>query len=323
MAQDRPTVAVILVNWNGHAQTRKCLQALNGLDYDGAAEVCVVDNGSSDSSVGNIRRDFPGATVLALGANNGFAAACNAGVRWAKSRGARYAWLLNNDTWVEPGSLAALVDFAEGLPGPAVAAPMILTGDEAARVWSAGGRFRWPWMQAEHLESARYTEETSPYRAAWASGCALFFPVSLFDAVGSMDERYFLYLEDVEWCARARRRGFDVWVVPQARIHHAVSQTVSSIDPRIKRYYGVRNYYMFAWKYCSPAGKAFLAGRFAITSAKIALRCLLYPSYRSDGWYHAQTRALADVARRRSGKAPYPDQQPAVPAHTLDRQAAG
>ena len=141
----------------------------------------------------------------------------------------------------------------------------------------------------------------------WASGCALLVPLSLLSRFGLMDERYFMYLEDVDWCLRMRHTAVPIWYEPSARLWHDVSASVGRLDRRAVRYYSYRNHYLLAFKHSGPIGRAWFALHFAVTSAKIAFRCAFFSSYRRNPWYHARTRAMADFVRRRFGRAPYHD----------------
>lgn len=300
-------VAVVVVNWNGAETTGRCLHSLLALRGP-LPRVIVVDNGSTDGSPGLLAREFPQVEVAALPANLGYAAACNVGIERARRADVRYVWLLNNDTVIEPDALAALVAAAERRHAPAIFAPKILTGGASERIWSAGGALRWPWLERVMLgRDAPADACAEPRELAWATGCSLFVPIEVCEMAGPMDERYFLYLEDVDWCLTARRHGVPVWFVPDARISHVVSGSVRTLDPKILRYYDCRNYFLFVFRHAGAVGRTWALLRLLVTFAKTGVRVLVSPSCRHDAYYHAQTRALWDVVRRRSGKAPYAD----------------
>lgn len=297
------SVAVVVVNWNGLADTRACVQSLQRLTTL-PSDIAVIDNGSTDGSADALRRDFPSVSVIEAGGNLGYAGAANIGIDHARARGFDYVWLLNNDTTVDEAALGELLAFVRRRGADAILTPQIL--DASGRLWSAGGALRWPWLERAHVGTGDDPREHSaPRRVAWGSGCSLFFPTRVVDRIGPLDERYFLYLEDVDWCLRARRAGIAVCYVASARISHGVSRSVGSADPRLLRYYGCRNYYMLVWRHGGAAGRAWAAGRYAITVAKIGARLLVSPAHRHDALYAAQTRALLDVALRRGGPAPY------------------
>jgi len=314
-----PSVGVVVVNWNGAAQSRECLASLEGADYANT-RVCLVDNGSTDDSALTLGREFPAVEVLSLPVNLGYGGGCNAGFGWAKATGLDYVLLLNNDTVLHPNALRSLVARAEELRAAgkaAVLAPMILYASAPSTVWSAGGSLRWPWLERDHIgmgdDAAKHDE---PREVTWASGCALFCSTQVADLIGPFDERYFLYLEDVDWCLRARRKGASIWFVPEALLWHKVSLTTREVDSRDLRYYYARNYYLLAFSHCGPVGRAWASLRLCVTLAKASVRSLAFPSYRRDSLYQSQSRAIVDFLRRRYGKAPYSNEAPALPGAT-------
>ncbi len=301
---------IVVVNWNGAERSAECLRSLLTLDVASDALITLVDNGSSDGSAHRLQQEFPTVDVLALLVNGGYASACNAGVRHVQERGADYVWLLNNDTIVAPAALAALVSASREHDGRAIVCPKILRrcDDGFDRIWSAGGALRWPWLERGlRGQGANPESHNEPGEVPWASGCSLFFAAEVFDIVGPIDQRYFMYQEDVDWCLTARGRGVPVLYEPRARIWHAVSDSVRGLDARITRYYDCRNYFLLVSKHGGAVGRTWAALRFALTAAKIALRTAVSPAHRRDAYYHAQTRALCDAIRGRWGQAPYDD----------------
>lgn len=312
----QPWVGIVVVNWNGASQSRRCLRSLRNVAYPNH-RVCLVDNGSTDGGADLVKREFPEVDLVTLPSNRGYAGGCNAGIAWAREAGMRYVLLLNNDATVDTGALQTLVTWGEelrSLESDAILAPKILLAEAPGKVWSAGGSLRWPWLEREHIGIGEEEDRhDTPRRIEWASGCALFFPVAVADIVGPLDERYFLYLEDVDWCLRARRRGIPIWFVPGARLWHDVSRSVGEVDSRHLRYYVSRNYYILAFEHCGLVGRIWAGLRLSLTLLKAGLRVLFFPSYRRDAHYHSQTRALVDFLRRRFGKAPFPEDPVATP----------
>lgn len=301
----QPSVGVVVVTWNGDATVRDCLASLRALHYE-RYRVCVVDNGSRPGFADSLTADFPAAEVLSLPHNLGYAGGCNAGLSWAQEQGLDYALLLNDDTTADHGLISALVARAEQTNGPALIAPLILRSQQPELIWSAGGLVRRPWFKADHIGSGEHQSRFNhATEVEWASGCALLVPLSIVDRVGPMDDRYFLYLEDVEWCLRMRRNGVPIWYEPEAVLWHEVSASVGSMDERIVRYYSYRNYYLLAFTHAGLLSRLWFGLHFATTLVKIACRLVFFPSYRRNPWYHARTRAMLDFLRGRFGKAPY------------------
>src|SRR5579884_2173402 len=238
-----PPVCVVVVRWNAAEETARCLASLQAVRYPNLT-ICLVDNASTDGAAGQLATAFPAVTTVTLPENLGYAGGCNAGIAWARRAGATYVLLLNNDTVVDPDLFTALVHRAEALARPVILTPKILFMDRPDRIWSAGSRLdrRRPPGLHIGMDDDEHRHNV-PAEVDWATGCALFFPLSVVDRIGPMDERYFLYLEDVDWCLRARKHGVPVWYVPEARLWHEVSTTVNTLARGSLRYYVYRNTY--------------------------------------------------------------------------------
>jgi GT2 family glycosyltransferase len=222
MSRNRPHVAIILLNWNQPDHTLACLRSLGELDYPNVT-VTVVDNGSTDGSPALIRERFPNVTLIENGLNLGFAAGNNVAIEPAMRAGADYVMLLNNDTEVAPDMLRELVDVAESDAGVGIVGPKILYYDQPDVIWSAGGTvdaFGFP----GHVGADRPDDDPSdePREADYVTGCAILVKRAVVEAIGVIDERFFIYFEETEWCARARRAGFRILYVPSARMWHKV-----------------------------------------------------------------------------------------------------
>jgi GT2 family glycosyltransferase len=301
----QPLVGIVVITWNGRHAVRRCLRSLQRIDYP-RYRICVVDNGSLPELVSGLKAEFPGVDTVRVEENRGYAAGCNAGLAWAKREGAHHALLLNDDTTVDAALLQHLVGRCQERSNRAIVAPLILEMRLPGVIWSAGGRIRMPWFKADHIGFGETDTGTKDVRhVEWASGCALLVPMQVLDSIGPLDERYFLYLEDVDWCLRARSQGFDIVMEPRARVWHEVSSSVSRIDERNVRYYAYRNYYLLAFSHSGPLGRIWFTLHLGATLFKIAVRQALFPAYRRSSWYHARTRAIFDFLRRRFGKAPY------------------
>lgn len=297
----RPGVAVIIVNWNDAADTIACLDSLARLRTPAGA-VYVVDNASDDGSAAAIRLAHPEAALIQAPRNLGYAGGFNLGRVRALADGAEYLWLLNNDAAVEPTTLDRLVQAARR-HGPAIYSPLIARTDDPGRLWYAGGTLDWR-LKSHHLGVAASAGAEDAVRPiAWATGCSLFCPAAVARRVGPMDERYFLYLEDVDWCLAARAAGIPTLHVPAARITHGVSRSVARLDPGHVRYYAWRNYYLLVRKHGAWWQRAYARANLAARFTKIGLRSALVPAARRDPLYRARTRGLVDFLHGRFGPA--------------------
>lgn len=301
-------VAAVVVNFNGGGlETLDCVQSLRELTPP-PWRIYVVDNGSTDDSVSRLRRQAPAAVLLALGTNTGYAAACNRGAARALADGASHVWLLNNDTVFDQHALGALLD-ADARLGQAILAPKIRTrsrqSTDEAQLWF-GGSILCPDLKNHHQGLGEPDRGQFDLERAipWATGCALFCSKATLDRVGPLDERYFLYLEDVDWCLRAARRGVQTWFVPTAVVYHGVSRSVQALGPAEPVYYGWRNYYYLVVRQGSWRQRLGGAADLVSRLAKTALRSACDPRARRDPLYRARSVALIDAALWRMGPAP-------------------
>jgi GT2 family glycosyltransferase len=233
-------VSAVVVNYQGVRLLPRCLDALErSLDlYDGATELVVVDNGSDDGSAELVRRRFPGARLLELGHNSGFAGGVNAGV--AASSG---SWLLlvNSDMVLAPEAVRELVAVGarDGRTG-SVAAQVLFASDPDV-LNSAGIVVDRLGVARDRLLGRPLAEsEQQPLPVFGASGGAALYRRSMLDELGGLDESFFLYLEDIDLAWRARMRGWGAMYAPGAVAHHAHSAT-SGHGSGFKYFYVGRN----------------------------------------------------------------------------------
>jgi GT2 family glycosyltransferase len=241
-----PQVAIIVLNWNGLNDTLDCLESLYQLDYQNY-EIVVVDNGSTDRSVQVIRERFPGVTLIENDENLGYAGGNNVGLCYATAQEADYALLLNNDTVVDPTFLRILVDAAEAEPAVGIAGPTIYYHERPDVIWSAGGAIDWQWgstrmVGLDERDDGQFGVE--PRAADFVTGCAMLVRQAVLGRAGLLDERFFVYYEETEWCARATRSGFRIVHVPLARIWHKISPATQADSPLV-HYYMTRNRLLF------------------------------------------------------------------------------
>jgi hypothetical protein len=229
------TLAVVVLNWNGLEDTRALLPTLARCraPEGWSARVLVVDNGSSDGSAEKIAPEFPAVEVLALPENRRFAGGCNAGLRRALDQGADAVMLLNNDTEADPGLFEKLVLALEEDPRAGAAAPLICFQQPLDVIWYAGGRCVPGLGLAAHRGLRQY--DRGQYRAVeetdYLTGCCLLATRAAWEKVGLLDESYFLYAEDADWCLRARAAGLRLLFVPAARMWHKVSASSGAASP--------------------------------------------------------------------------------------------
>lgn len=219
-----PLVYIVLVNWNGKDHTLACLQSLGAISYANY-RIVVVDNGSSDGSVPTVRSAFPAVAVLEMQRNLRFAGGTNRGIQYALDHGAEQILILNNDTTVDPGFLRALVTCLQSDARIGMVGPKIYYQDDPERIWFAGGCVSF-WTGTMHHIGIRKIDRGQFDEArdiAYASGCCILARRSIVETVGLLDESFFMYTEDADWCMRVRRAGYRIVYEPGAKIWHKLS----------------------------------------------------------------------------------------------------
>jgi len=238
-----PRVLVAIVNFRTAPLVVRNLHALRPEVEAAAARVLVVDNNSGDGSADLIdaeivRQGWSGwVRVLRAPVNGGFAYGNNRALEAALSDGAPpdMAWLLNPDTEVRPGSLKHLVDFLQAHPevGIAGSSTELATGE----LWPHA--FRFPSIASEFASAIRLsivgrllhrhvgllTMGTVPERVDWIPGASMLVRHEVFEQIGAMDEGFFLYFEETDFCLRAARAGWQCWYVPASRVMHIAGQS--------------------------------------------------------------------------------------------------
>lgn len=221
-------LTTIIVSYNTRAELLACLGSLAANPYAGSHDIIVVDNASGDGSVGAVRTAFPGVRLIEPGRNLGFAAANNLGIKAADSE---LCLLLNSDTLVPAGALDALVAGLLASPDVAAIGPRIVDGNGHAEL--SFGRMLSPWNELRQKAIVRLHERGTAFVSSyvermtreaafpdWVSGACLLVRRGDALAAGLLDERYFLYAEDVDFCAALRGLGKRIRFSPAAEIVH-------------------------------------------------------------------------------------------------------
>ncbi|HZR24996.1 MAG TPA: glycosyltransferase family 2 protein [Vicinamibacterales bacterium] len=220
-------LSIVVVSFNARADLERCLESLHAAPPAHPHEILVVDNQSTDGSVEAAKR-WPDVKVLVNAANVGFAAANNIGIR--QSRG-DLLLLLNSDTVVPPDAIDRLIAEVDADPSVAVVGPRLVDANGRAELSfgdmiSPLSEWRQKRLQRRQSDVERLTRVRR--EVDWVSGACLLVRRADADAVGGLDERYFMYAEDVDFCAAIRARGRRVLFVPDVQITHLRGRSKSS-----------------------------------------------------------------------------------------------
>lgn len=214
-AAENPSVACILLNWNGWKDTLACLRALSRSDYRNMS-LLVIDNGSTDGSVEHIRCVYPDIRLIETGRNLGFGAGNNVGLRCALERGAEYVWLLNNDTEPHPGALTALVQKAGSNPtfGAVGSVMRYLHDPKTVQVWGGGRVNLW----VGHSFQATSQQDDTWFN--YITAASVLLRRRALEDIGLLDEGFFLYWEDGDLSFRLRKGGWTLGVAECSTVLH-------------------------------------------------------------------------------------------------------
>jgi len=253
MISAEPDISIIVVNWNTVELLKGCLQSIYETVEEVSYEIFVVDNGSVDSSVAMVEREFPQVHLIKNRENKGFAAANNQAFRVMKGR---YALLLNTDTVLTKGAVKTLFAFLEGNPQAAIACGQLLNPDGTKQNSIAPFPSLLTLMTnvplLEYLFPRRYPSKRYTYREPIEIespiGACLLIRKEALEQVGFFDERYFFFFEETDLALRMHAKGYKVYYVPSALIYHFQGQSAGK-DFRFRiEFYRSRYYFFRKWK---------------------------------------------------------------------------
>lgn len=242
------TIFVILVNYNGLNDTISCLNSLKHME--GCVSVIVVDNASDKTEWLDLKDLFPKIHVIHSDINLGFSGGNNLGIQYAIESGAEYIILLNNDTVVNHSFLSQLLQAVET---DCILVPKMMYFNNPDIIWYGGGYFNKFSGRAIHrnMNCKDTMDQTPSQYCTFATGCCMFIPVSIIQTIGLLDETYFMYCEDCEYCLRILKNRKRIKYVPSAVLWHKVSQSTGGDESSFSIYYMTRNRFYYLKKYKS------------------------------------------------------------------------
>jgi GT2 family glycosyltransferase len=216
-----PSVAIIIVNWNSYSHTNGCLLSLRKVKY-GNFKAIVVDNGSTDGSDNQLESEFPEVVLLRNKENLGFTGGNNRGISHALESGFDYLMLLNNDTEVEEDFLDALVDCLENDSSIGAVQPKFYFLNNKERIWNAGGKIIQSvgWIKTIGENRPANVKFDLPQETAWITGCGFLVRSALIKEIGGLNDRFFIYFEDVDWSLRIKSLGYKLYYCPKSVVYH-------------------------------------------------------------------------------------------------------
>ncbi len=241
-----PTVTIILINYNGVDDTLDCLESLKEIDYPNF-RIVVVDNNSSGDDVNIIKSKYADfiSKIICSEQNLGFSGGNNLGIKYALENNSDYVLLLNNDTIVEQDFLSVMINKSNEYPEAGIITCRINYFDKKDVAWYSGGYISKIKGSGFDLNLPQNSNDTF---CSFASGCNLLIKKEVIEKVGLLDEKYFLYLEDTDYCARAIENRFKIFFTNETKIYHKVCSTTGKEFKNLPLYYSVRNRFYFIKK---------------------------------------------------------------------------
>ncbi|MEZ5317451.1 MAG: glycosyltransferase family 2 protein [Vicinamibacterales bacterium] len=293
-----PLVVCVVLNSSRRDDTLECLASMAAGGYPRVRTI-VLDCQSTDGSVAAVRAAHPEVEVVELAENRGYAGNNNVGIARALAIGADWVFVLNEDTVLAPGCLARLMDVAEADPRTGIVGPTVFHHDEPTVIQSAGGGLgRW-WTGFHYgKDEPDRGQFTTPRAVDWISGCAILVRRGVIEAVGSIDERFFIYWEETEWCLRAGRAGWRIVHVPAAVVWHKGVSRDYRPKPGVT-YYSTRNRLLMLATHRAPIGAWLVAWAQIL---RTLLSWTVRPKWRGKRAHRdAMWRGVSDFLHRRLG----------------------
>lgn len=245
-------ISIVILNWNGCEILRSFLPSVIHYSDGDDIEICVADNGSTDTSVTMLREEFPAVRLILLEQNHGFAEGYNLALNKVD---AEYVVLLNSDVEVTEHWLEPLVAYMDTHPEVAACQPKIRSWHQKQMfeyAGAAGGyidRYGYPFCRGRMMGTTERDEGQydTVVPVFWATGAALFIRLTDYTDVGGLDARFFAHMEEIDLCWRLRSRGRGIVCIPQSVVYHVGAATLKKESPR-KTFLNFRNNLVMLYK---------------------------------------------------------------------------
>ncbi|MEG4455094.1 tetratricopeptide repeat protein [Microcoleus sp. N9_A1] len=247
-------VAILILNYNCTEDVVKLIVSIEQSQFQ-QFQICIVDNQSPNIDLNELVSLFNKHTIIRTSKNLGYAGGNNVGIQYVKQFGFDFVWILNPDTIVKPDTLASLVRAAETHKDISIYGSVICWTQNPEIVWFGGGvvKLSNQEFQTYHLYNGQHKNliPDQIYDVDYVTGASIFCRTKIFDEVGLIPERYFLYFEETDWCLRAREKGHRIAIIPSSQLYHSKKSQVGVLPTKIYFYYYIRGSVLFMLKYFS------------------------------------------------------------------------
>ena len=246
---NEPSIFIILVNYNGYEDTVDCIESLKNIDYYNY-KILVIDNASTDDSYNKLNTLKGEFILLKSEKNLGFSGGNNIGIEYAMNHEADYVMLLNNDTLVEPDFLNKMIETAEVYKDSGIVGCKMMYYPKKDIIWYGGGYIDWRKYSGVHENQGEIDALKDKVREVnFLTGCCMLIKRGTIEKAGYLSEEYFMYLEDLDYCARVLENNLKIIYNPEAKIYHKVSASTGGEESSFAIKWGTRNRFLFFKKF--------------------------------------------------------------------------
>jgi GT2 family glycosyltransferase len=250
MMKEERVLTIVIINWNTREYLLACLDSIEFATKGFTVETIVVDNGSQDGSQDIVKKNYPWVSLIENKKNFGFAKAANDALRQMKGR---YALLLNPDTQVKEGAIASLISFMDQHPEAGIIGAHLLNADGSKQ----NSISNFPSLTTELLNKSllrwlfpkkfpgKERDYPEPIEVDSVIGACMMVRRDVLNQVGLLDEDYFLFLEETDWCYRMKKAGLKIYFIPQAEIYHFQGKSAETVKKRAKVEFYRSRYHFF------------------------------------------------------------------------------
>jgi GT2 family glycosyltransferase len=226
-------IFILILNYNRHQDTTKCVQALQKSNLPKNTHIIIIDNSPTNQSKKVLTKTFPKIKLIKTPKNNGFAYGNNFGIRYALKNQASHIMIINPDVTVGKTFLKPLLNVFKTNPKAGLVAPVHQHQQNKQIFYGLGGKVNWKTTKCEHVNTKKF-EIKDPKQYEFISFACVLIKREVFETVGLLNELYFMYLEDVDYCLTASKAGFGCFIEPKVIITHNTSSSFSIPTQKLK-----------------------------------------------------------------------------------------
>ncbi len=233
---EQPKVFILILNWNQKKYTLQCIRSIKKTNYKNY-KIVLIDNNSDDNTTDAVKLNFPDVKIIQNKKNYGYAEGNNKGIKYALKNKADYVLILNNDTIISKDSLKKLIQVIQSDKKIGVAGPKVYSFHHRNYLQSTGLQLNLITGSAKDLRK----NFRNPREVDAVIGCGLLVRAEIFRIVGLLDKKFFMYMEEIDFCIRVKKKGYKIIYVPSAKIWHKGGASSVGVNNKIQIYYDARN----------------------------------------------------------------------------------